>query len=66
MCHQKLKTTEIIHTYICGPFSLFGLSRKKYFITFIDDFLDYGYIFLIKEKSNALNVFKIFNVEVEN
>ena len=35
------------------------------FITFIDDYWRYGYVYLIKEKSEALNVFKIFKAEVE-
>ena len=36
------------------------------FITFIDDFSRYGYIYPIKERSEALNKFKIFKDEVEN
>jgi hypothetical protein len=36
------------------------------FITFMDDFSCYGYIYSIKERSEALDKFKIFKVEVEN
>jgi hypothetical protein len=36
------------------------------FITFTDDFLCYGYIYPIKERSEALDKFKIFKAEVEN
>jgi hypothetical protein len=36
------------------------------FITFTDDYSRYGYIYLIKERSEALDKFKIFKVEVEN
>jgi hypothetical protein len=36
------------------------------FITFTDDFLRYGYIYPIKKRSETLDKFKIFNVEVEN
>ena len=36
------------------------------FITFIDDYSCYGYIYPIKERSEALDKFKIFKVEVEN
>ena len=38
----------------------------SYFITFTDDFSHYGYIYPIKEKSEALDKFKIFKAEVEN
>ena len=36
------------------------------FITFIDDYSHYGYIYPIKERTEALDKFKIFKVEVEN
>jgi hypothetical protein len=36
------------------------------FITFTDDFSCYGYIYPIKERSEALDKFKVFKVEVEN
>ena len=36
------------------------------FITFTDDYSHYGYIYSIKERSEALDKFKIFKAEVEN
>jgi transposase InsO family protein len=36
------------------------------FITFTDDYSSYGYIYRIKERSEALDKFKIFKAEVEN
>ena len=36
------------------------------FITFTDDYSRFGYIYLIKERSEALDKFKIFKAEVEN
>jgi len=36
------------------------------FITFTDDYSRYGYIYPIKERSEALDKFKIFKAEVEN
>ena len=38
---------EIVHTDISGPYSS-TLCGNKYFITFIDDFSRYGYVFFIK------------------
>jgi hypothetical protein len=57
---------EIIHTDICGPFSIKYVDGFDLFITFTDDFSCYGYIYPIKERSEALDKFKIFKVEVEN
>ena len=36
------------------------------FITFIDDYSRFGYIYPIKERSEALDKFKIFKAEDEN
>jgi hypothetical protein len=36
------------------------------FIIFTDDYSRYGYIYPIKERSEGLDKFKIFKVEVEN
>ena len=36
------------------------------FVTFTDDYSRFGYIYLIKERSEALNKFKIFKAKVEN
>ena len=41
-------------------------NGQQYFIMFIDDFSRYGYLYLIHEKSQSLEVFKSLKVEVEN
>ena len=55
---RNKRQLEIIHTDICGPFTSAILGGYKYFITFIDHFSRYGYILLIQEKSEALDMFK--------
>ena len=55
---------EIVHTKISRPYST-TLCDNKYFITFIDDFFRYGYVYLIKEKIDALEMFKVFRTKVE-
>jgi len=55
---------EIIHTDISGSYST-TLCGNKYFITFIDDFSRYCYVYLIKQKVDALEMFKVFRTEVE-
>ena len=39
---------------------------KTYFITFIDNFTRYGYLYLLYEKSESLKAFETYKVEVEN
>ena len=55
---------EIVHTDISGPYST-TICGSRYFLTFIDDFSCYGYLYLIKEKSDALDKFKVFKLKVE-
>ena len=64
--NRATNVLELIHTNICGPFPTVSWNGQQYFITFIDDFSLYGYLYLIHEKSQSLEVFKSFKVEVEN
>ena len=57
---------ELIHMDICGSFPTASWNRQQYFITFINDYSRYGYLYLIHEKSQSLDVFKNFKAEVEN
>ena len=61
---RSLNLLKIVHTDISGPYSS-TLCGNKYFITFIDDFSRYDYVFFIKEKSYALEMLKVFRTEVE-
>ena len=38
---------------------------KKYFITFIDDYSRYIYLYMLHNKNLALDAFKVFKAEVE-
>ncbi|KAF5788317.1 putative RNA-directed DNA polymerase [Helianthus annuus] len=62
---RSSRLLELIHTDICGPFPP-GITGHTSFITFIDDYSRYMYLYLIKEKSESLEMFKTFKAEVEN
>ena len=57
---------EIIHTDVCGPMSVKDHDKYRYFLTFTDDLSRYGYIYLMKHKSETFEKFKEFQSEVEN
>ena len=57
---------QIIHTDICGPFLIKSVNGYDSFITFIDDYSRYVYIYPIKERIEALDKLKILKAEVEN
>jgi len=55
---------EIIHTYICCPDT--DASSLKYFITFVDDYSRYMYLYLLRTKDEALDAFKILRLKSRN
>jgi len=56
---------ELVHIDIFGPFPTTSWNGQQYFIMFINDYSRYGYLYLIHEKFQSLDVFKTFKVEVE-
>ncbi|GKA13074.1 retrotransposon protein, putative, ty1-copia subclass [Tanacetum coccineum] len=56
----------LIHTDVCNPYRTVSREGASYFITFIDDFNCYGYVYLMKHKHEVYETFKVFQNEVEN
>ncbi|KAK0577350.1 hypothetical protein LWI29_031736 [Acer saccharum] len=56
----------LIHTDVCGPMSIQARGGYEYFISFTDDYSRFGYMYLMRHKSDAFDMFKAFKVEVEN
>ena len=57
---------EVIHTDVCALMCVDALGGYRYFLTFTDDLSRYGYIYLMKHKSETFEKFKEFQSEVEN
>ena len=57
---------EIIHTDVCDLMSVEASGGYRYFLTFTDDLSRYGYIYLMKHKSETFEEFKEFQSEVKN
>src|SRR3954469_3458558 len=57
---------DLIHSDICELDGTLTRNSKRYFITFIDDCSDYTYVYLMKNKSEALDMFKMYVTEIEN
>ena len=57
---------DLVHTDVCGPMSIQAKGGYEYFITFTDDYSRYGYVYLMRRKSEAFEKFKEFRAEVEN
>ena len=62
---RSTQLLEIVHTDICGPFDVSSFGKERYFITIIDDYSRYGYVYLLHEKSQAVDALEIYLNEVE-
>ncbi|GKE43365.1 retrotransposon protein, putative, ty1-copia subclass [Tanacetum coccineum] len=54
--HQVERVKDLlglIHIDVCGPFRTMSRKGVSYFITFIDDFSRYGYVYLMKHKHDV-------------
>ena len=56
---------EIIDIDVCGPMGVEARGEYRYFLTFTNDLSRYGYIYLMKHKSEIFEKFKEFQSEVE-
>ena len=50
---------------MCGPFATQVRGGYEYYVTFIDDYSRYGYVYLMRRKSETFEKFKEFHVEAE-
>ena len=57
---------NLIHSDICELNGMLTRGGNRYFITFIDDYSRYTYVYLLKHKDEAFSVFKNYKAEVEN
>ena len=57
---------ELIHTDLWGPSLTVSRNGYKCYISFLDDYTRYTWIYPLKLKSQAFEVFKLFKIQVEN
>ena len=63
--YRAKEQLELVHSDLCGPMTIQARGGFRYFITFIDDYLKYGYIYLMCRKSKAFEKFKEYRAEME-
>ena len=65
--HERtLDPLELIHIDIFGPFPHISMIQSKYFLTFIDVFSRFYWVYFLKLESEFFEHFKIFKSLVEN
>ena len=63
--NRATEPLELIHSDLCGPMNVKARGGYEYYVSFIDDYSRYGYIYLLQFKSETLEKFKEFKAEVE-
>ena len=57
---------ELIHSDVCGPMPTASIGWAKYFVTFIDDFTRYCFVYFMNSKTDVVEKIKEFKNLVEN
>jgi len=57
---RNTQLLEIVHIDICGPFEVSSFEKKRYFITIIDEYSRYGYVYLLPEISQAMEMMQSY------
>ena len=57
---------DLVHNDVYGLISSTARGGYQYFITFIDDYSRYGYLYMMKHKDESFEKFKTFKNEVQN
>ena len=56
---------ELVHLDVCGPLNVQARGGYEYFVTFIEDYSRYEYVYLMQRKSETFGKFKEFLAEAE-
>ncbi|GAU22332.1 hypothetical protein TSUD_106600 [Trifolium subterraneum] len=62
---RSSEVLNVVHSDICGPIDVLSTGGNKYFITFVDEYSRLIWLYHIKAKSEAFEVFKRFKTLVE-
>ena len=61
--HRANELLELVHSDVWVPMSIQARGGYKYFIIFTDDYSRFGYVYLMKWKSETFEKFKEFRVK---
>ena len=62
---RAIEPLQLVHSDVCGPVSVQARGGYEYFVTFINDYSRYRYVYLMQRKSETFGKFKEFLAEAE-
>ncbi|MCO5568254.1 hypothetical protein L7F22_021951 [Adiantum nelumboides] len=63
---RATRKLQLVHSDICGPMRTPSVGNSLYFVTFIDDFSRFCWVYPLKAKSDVFAVFQHYVSMVEN
>ena len=63
--YRVTKPLELVHTDVCSTMRVQARGGYEYFFTFIDDYSRYGFVYLMRQKSETFDKFREYKAEVE-
>ena len=60
------KPLELVHFDVWGLALITSINDFQYYILFVDEYSKFTWLYLLKHKSNVLNIFKFFKATIEN
>ena len=65
-CRRAKEPLELVHSDVCGKVNAKSLGGAEYFLTFIDDFTHYTWVYVLNKKSDVFKCFVEWKALVEN
>ena len=63
--YRATKPLELVHTDVCGLMCVQARDGYEYFVTFTDDYSRYGFVYLMRQKSETFDKFREYKAEAE-
>jgi len=63
---KSTRKLQMVHSDVCGPMPIQSFARKRYFVTFVDEYSQCVKVYFINQKSEVLQMFKEFEAAATN
>ena len=63
---KSTKPLELVHSDVSGKMNTPSLGEGEYFLTFIDDYTHYTWVYVLKRKSEVFDKFQNWKALIEN
>ncbi|MCO5556318.1 hypothetical protein L7F22_009865 [Adiantum nelumboides] len=63
---RATRKLQLVHSDVCGPMRMPSVGNSLYFVTFIDDFSRFCWVYPLKAKSDVFAIFQHYVSMVEN